>query len=113
MILILLIVVAGMAFGLFNQGGAPAAVNDVAGDVAGDVFEPVATQPAAQPTLQMLAPTVTPRPAAAQAGAQAGTPGQTWTVLLYQDADDKVLEKDIVVHLNESELVWSTECCNV
>jgi len=37
---------------------------------------------------------------------QSGTPdraGQTWLVMLYQDADDKILEKDIHLDLNEAE----------
>ena len=32
-----------------------------------------------------------------------GRTGQTWTVMLYQDADDKILEKDILLDLNEAE----------
>jgi hypothetical protein len=35
--------------------------------------------------------------------------GQTWLVMLYQDADDKVLEQDIYVDLNEAERVGSSE----
>jgi len=34
---------------------------------------------------------------------------QTWLVMLYQDADDKVLEQDIYVDLNEAERVGSTD----
>lgn len=54
-------------------------------------------------------PTATPRlnPAVAQSGDIAG--GDTWTVMLYQDADDKVLEKDILTDLNEAERVGSTD----
>lgn len=33
----------------------------------------------------------------------------TWLVMLYQDADDEVLEQDIFIDLNEAELVGSTE----
>ena len=36
-------------------------------------------------------------------------PGQTWTVMIYQDADDKILEKDIYIDLNEAELVGSSD----
>ena len=36
---------------------------------------------------------------------------QTWLVMLYQDADDKVLEQDIFVDLNEAERVGSTDRC--
>jgi hypothetical protein len=46
--------------------------------------------------------TQTPRPAA-----PAGTSGQTWLVMLYQDADDKILEQDIYVDLNEAERAGS------
>lgn len=35
--------------------------------------------------------------------------GQTWLVMLYQDADDQILEKDIYIDLNEVEKVGSTE----
>jgi hypothetical protein len=34
---------------------------------------------------------------------------QTWLVMLYQDADDKVLEQDIYVDLNEAERAGSTD----
>jgi hypothetical protein len=35
--------------------------------------------------------------------------GQTWTVMLYQDADDQILEKDIFVDLNEAERIGSSD----
>jgi hypothetical protein len=34
--------------------------------------------------------------------------GNTWLIMLYQDADDKILEKDIYVDLNEAERVGSS-----
>ena len=39
--------------------------------------------------------------------------GQTWTIMLYQDADDQVLEKDIFLDLNEAERVGSSKNVNV
>ncbi|MHB0858120.1 MAG: clostripain-related cysteine peptidase [Anaerolineae bacterium] len=36
------------------------------------------------------------------------TTGESWLVMLYQDADDKMLEKDIFLDLNEAEIVGST-----
>ena len=42
-----------------------------------------------------------------QAAATAA-PSQRWLVMLYQDADDKVLEQDIYVDLNEAERANST-----
>jgi len=35
--------------------------------------------------------------------------GQTWTIMMYQDADDQILEKDIFVDLNEAERVGSSD----
>jgi hypothetical protein len=34
--------------------------------------------------------------------------GQNWLVMLYQDADDRILEKDLYIDLNEAELVGSS-----
>lgn len=39
----------------------------------------------------------------------ASNAGQTWTIMLYQDADDKILEKDIFVDLNEAERIGSSD----
>ncbi|MBN1427941.1 MAG: hypothetical protein JXB07_06115 [Anaerolineae bacterium] len=38
---------------------------------------------------------------------------QTWTVMLYQDADDQVLERDIYLDLNEAERVGSSPNVNI
>jgi hypothetical protein len=43
----------------------------------------------------------------------AATSAQTWTVMLYQDADDQVLEKDIYLDLNEAERVGSSKSVNI
>jgi hypothetical protein len=37
------------------------------------------------------------------------TEEQTWLVMLYQDADDKILEEDIYLDLNEAERIGSNE----
>jgi hypothetical protein len=37
-----------------------------------------------------------------------GEPG-TWLIMMYEDADDEVLEEDIVIDVNEAELVGSTD----
>ncbi len=39
----------------------------------------------------------------------AGAGDDTWLIMLYQDADDKILEQDILVDLNEAERVGSTD----
>jgi hypothetical protein len=64
--------------------------------------EPVEVQPTQRPR-----PTRTPAPAGAAAPAVKS--GQTWLVMLYQDADDKILEQDIYVDLNEAERAGSSE----
>ncbi|MFO7631123.1 MAG: clostripain-related cysteine peptidase, partial [Caldilinea sp.] len=38
-----------------------------------------------------------------------GDPSQKWLIMLYQDADDKILEKDIFIDLNEAERVGSND----
>jgi hypothetical protein len=67
---------------------------------------PVLEQPTeSNPIVQNL-PTNTPRPTKVP---MAGQTGQKWLVMLYQDADDQVLEQDIFVDLNEAERVGSTD----
>ncbi len=43
----------------------------------------------------------------------AGSGDGSWTVMLYQDADDQVLEKDIFLDFNEAERVGSTDKVNI
>ncbi|MFA7115532.1 MAG: hypothetical protein WC214_08765, partial [Candidatus Omnitrophota bacterium] len=35
--------------------------------------------------------------------------GKTWLVMLYQNADDNALERDILIDLNEAEMIGSTD----
>jgi len=65
-------------------------------------YQEEATQPA---TAEEVEPAPTPRPTLPPSSAE---DGQTWTVMLYQDADDKILERDIFVDLNEAERVGSS-----
>ena len=44
---------------------------------------------------------------------QVGEGEETWLVMLYQDADDKILEQDIFVDLNEAERVGSSDNVHV
>ena len=69
--------------------------------------QPVQQQPQTQPQ-PTLAPIPTAEPAAAQPQAASGD-GDTWLVMLYQDADDKILEKDIDIDLNEAERAGSSD----
>jgi hypothetical protein len=71
--------------------------------------QPVSTQQSGQVQLlpvEAAGPTRTPRPTRMPSGA---TPGQTWLVMLYQDADDKILEQDIYLDLNEAEKIGSND----
>jgi hypothetical protein len=45
--------------------------------------------------------------------APAATSNQTWTIMMYEDADDQVLEQDILLDLNEAERVGSSNSVNV
>ncbi|GAB4413227.1 MAG: hypothetical protein Fur0044_07590 [Anaerolineae bacterium] len=74
-----------------------------------------ATQIAAQPApveeeAAPPAPAEAETPPAAQPSGQAGA---EWTIMLYQDADDEILEYDILVDFNEAELIGSTEQVNI
>ena len=61
------------------------------------------TQPV-QPTQPRA--TSTPWPTAINAGQNSG---QKWLVMMYQDADDPALERDIMMDLNEMEMIGSTD----
>lgn len=55
----------------------------------------------------LIAATLLPRPVHATPPAQQGE--SDWLVMLYQNADDEVLEGDIYTDLNEAEIVGSTD----
>lgn len=105
---IIILVVLGMIFGRSNTPQESTTQEQTQGQQAA-VNTPAAT-PRSNPTATQRAAVATTRPAATRpAAAGATTSGETWTVMLYQDADDKVLEKDIYVDLNEAERVGSTD----
>ncbi len=100
--LIILIVVGLVLYGLFSGDGEPAAdtppdtqevSTPVAPGVGGATPRPVASS--------TPAPSLTPR--------AAGGGGKTWTVMMYEDADDQVLEEDMMTDLNEAERVGSSD----
>ena len=105
--------------GSSNDGGVTSNDQVASQPVATEApLQAAATEAPIQVEVPTLAPTATPRPPAeassAGAAGTAGTKaGQTWTVLLYQDADDQVLEKDIMTDLNEAERVGSTDRVNI
>lgn len=71
-----------------------------------DVQEPVNTQPTQDTSfIQPLSPTATRWPTALPSN----NSGKTWLVMLYQNADDNALERDIMIDLNEAEMIGSTD----
>jgi len=75
------------------------------------VTEPGYEYPTEEPQAVFQQPTAvpatrTPRPTSA---APASTSGDTWTVMVYQDADDQALEQDIFIDMNEMERIGSTD----
>ncbi|MGI6368931.1 MAG: clostripain-related cysteine peptidase [Anaerolineae bacterium] len=78
-----------------------------AGSLPLDPVQPTAPAPTAVPPTR-VAPTAAVAPTRQPAAPGTGS-GDTWLVMLYQDADDQVLERDIYVDLNEAERVGSTE----
>ncbi len=91
---------------LFTQSGGG---NDTESPVPSD--QGLVVAPTAVPNTPVSAvvpdtPVPTAKPFVAPAGT---TTGQSWLVMLYQDADDKILEQDIYVDLNEAERVGSSD----
>ncbi len=54
-------------------------------------------------------PTRTPAPTQVVVQPPASSADQKWLIMLYQDADDKILEQDIYIDLNEAERAGSTD----
>jgi clostripain len=81
--------------------------------------ETVPPQPVARTATPVPAPTVAQeeQPAEPEAetpqGQSPSQGGAEWTVMLYQDADDEILEQDIMLDFNEAELIGSTEQVNL
>lgn len=91
-----LIVIFVIGYILLSGGGGL----DLGAPVSDSYEQPYLEQPQ-EPQQQQPQAGFTP-PASASSG-------QTWLVMLYQDADDQILEKDIYIDLNEAERVGSTE----
>ena len=95
--LVVILVIAYLVFG----GGL--------GDLGGDsnvVDYPTLENQNAVSQPQNNLPTNTPRPTRA---VSSGDTGQKWLVMMYQDADDQILEQDIYMDLNEAEKVGSSD----
>jgi len=62
------------------------------------------TQAPAEPTAAPAKPTDAPASEAAPTEAPAAEAKDTWLIMMYQDGDDQVLEKDVFVDMNEAEM---------
>jgi hypothetical protein len=78
------------------SGGQGIDLGGLTTDQGGDVG-PYGLEPAGEMPVSNFTP---PVPAASSA--------KTWTIMLYQDADDQILERDIYLDLNEAERVGSS-----
>ena len=100
---IVILVIIGLclflAMNLFGGGNDSGDTTSFNPPVSQPVDDFVAEEPAPLPTL----------PAAEFIPPPASTEGQTWLVMLYQDADDKILEQDIYLDLNEAERIGSND----
>ncbi len=129
----MLIIGAVVIIGLLVCGGPSLFFNSGGGDQAAQQQPPIAEEPAQSPaavqeSLDSLVDSTSTDAAGAssESAGDAGqvvstnsetsvedgtgvSEGQTWTVMLYQDADDKVLEKDIYIDFNEAERIGSTD----
>ncbi len=76
----------------------------LAGGGGGDLSSLFPSEP--YEPFETAAPAATARPFVAPTRSAVG---QDWLVMLYQDADDRILEKDIYVDLNEAERVGSSD----
>lgn len=114
--LVLIAIVACVLIAVFGLGDTSGLLNPGL-ESSGPGFEPqstlpgiaLATEEPTHPPLNLATRTPRPSTPAAPAGGSPAAAGDSWLVMLYQDADDKVLEQDIFLDLNEAERVGSTD----
>jgi hypothetical protein len=117
--LLVLLVVCGIPLLLLRgcQGSSgPIAPSGEEAVLPGQSEQEAAPPPTREPVVsgELLATDSQPSPTRLPAARQTpGATGGTWLVMLYQDADDKILEQDIYVDLNEAERVGSSERVNL
>jgi hypothetical protein len=92
----IVVVIIAIAIYIFSNGQI-----DLTG---GGSAQPAGQEPLSQPDTSFTAPQSNFTPPVPASGS-----GQTWTIMLYQDADDQILEKDIFVDFNEAERVGSSD----
>mgnify|MGYP001108599363 FL=1 len=88
-------------------GGGAGLTTDPGTDSGPFVEQPSFQEPTEVPLVVEAMPTSKPKPT--KTPLQTSSEGPTWLVMMYQDADDKVLEQDIYFDLNEAEKIGSDE----
>lgn len=101
-LLVVICVCATAAMLLFDGGGSDDTVYNPPPPTSAVVDSSIPDLPTTLPQ----APTTAPEPFVPPA---ASSSGESWLIMLYQDADDKMLEQDIYVDLNEAERVGSSD----
>jgi hypothetical protein len=108
LLLIGLVVVLLLCVGPFMLFGGGFGGGDSGGN--GGVSQSVESLPeAAAPVIATARPAQQSQPAPSVNLTSTGDPSQKWLIMLYQDADDKILEKDIFIDLNEAERIGSND----
>jgi hypothetical protein len=119
---VILLIVIFVLYNLFSGKGGPPAGTSGLGSTPQDYSQLPTDTPeeiipsAAAPTgVSSASSTRVPArpPLKTQTTPGARGSGKTWTVMLYQDADDPILEQDIYMDLNEAEKVGSDQNVNV
>lgn len=104
--MVVLLIIGFIAYNLIF--GAPPASSPQ--DESSTGFE---TQPQQQEAIRQPTATRANTRTAPASQPQAAASDQTWTVMIYQDADDRILEQDIYLDLNEAERVGSSDQVNI
>lgn len=97
--IIIIVVLLVVMYFLFRSCGSGGSLFSTVPEVPSDNSVGV-TQPTSVPSTRVPSPTRDPNAPKGE---------NSWLVMLYQDADDAALERDIMVDLNEAELIGSVE----
>lgn len=108
LLLIILCVVIYLVMG-GNLGDLLGGAGGVTTDPGTTINQPPISQP--EPTLvpQVIEALPTSKPKPTKTPVESSGEGPSWLVIMYQDADDKVLEQDIYFDLNEAEKIGSDD----
>jgi hypothetical protein len=112
LLLVGLIVVGICCLGLFLLSGGGKILSGLQNMDTGGVSSSDNTGNETQPNQPVVVYEVTRTPRPTITPAPAGS-AKSWLVMLYEDADDKILEQDIFVDLNEAEKVGSGPNLNI